>query len=62
MRRPSLWGPDDVTQAEESEDEESGRDSIGAYSQDMLVDDILSGITTNVTSREPPTPRQVQRA
>lgn len=46
-------------QVEEEDEADLGDSSIGADSQDMHVDDIVSGITTNVASRGPPTPRQV---
>lgn len=49
-----------LTKVEEGEDEDDVGDSNAEVgSQDMHVDDILSGIAMNVASRSPPTPRKV---
>lgn len=58
---PALFFLTALEQAEdEAEEEEFGEGSMGAESQDMHVDEILSGIATDVASRGPPTPRKVQ--
>lgn len=53
-----------LTKVEEDEDEDEddvGDSNAEVGSQDMHLDDILSGIAMNVASRSPPTPRKVTK-